>query len=214
MNRSRRALLVAMTLAMVGSLAGCDRANRNASGRQATSSPNGRHQSEHPIEVANYPQTPELVVAVARQAAVEGRWSIYFAFLTPESVEKLARSYLQAAATDQPPSIALDQAKAREQIGYIKLVLYESGIDLADVEAARDDPEAQMRILEGFGSSQAFVTKVKARFEPNGDKNLLPVLSAQWTIQEETASGMFLGPEGEQRFLTLKKIDGRWRIER
>lgn len=213
-NHSRMALLIAASLAMVGFLAGCDLGTPKPSARQAGPSRNGRDASEYPIGVANYPSTPDLVVGVARQAAVEGRWSLYFSLLTPESVEKLARSYLQAAATDQPPSSARDRAKAREQIGYIKLVLYESGIDLTDVEAARDDPEGQMRIVERFGTPHAFVTKVKERFEPNGDENLLPVLSAEWTVQGDSASGMFLGPEGEQRFLTLKKIGGRWRIER
>jgi hypothetical protein len=210
----RRALLFATMLAAVGLFAGCDRANKTAASRQATSTPNGRPGSERPVELANYPPTPDLVVAVARQAAAEGRWSLYYSFLTPESVEKQAKSYLQAAATDQPPSWVRDQAKAREQIAYIKLVLYESGIDLADVEAARDDPDAQMRIVERFGSPQAFATKVMERFEPNGDKDLLPIRSAQWTVQGDTASGMFLGPEGEQRFLTLRRIAGRWSVER
>ncbi|HEV7280349.1 MAG TPA: hypothetical protein VGN57_09070 [Pirellulaceae bacterium] len=161
----------------------------------------------------DYPDSPQGVFASARQASAEGKWPLYLTYLTSSSVEKMARNFIQAAATDRPPRGVTAGPDFAKRVEIIKAVLDEQGISAAEVDAANADTAAHSTILGYFASPSFFVADVMQRTEPEGFAELPPVESVQWQTDGDLAAATFSGPGGQQGIVTLKKVDGLWKID-
>lgn len=161
----------------------------------------------------DYPETPQAVFAAARQASAEGKWPLYLTYLTSSSVEKVARNFIQAAATGRPPRGVTAGPDFAKRVEIIKAVLDEQGVSEAEVDAANDDSAAHSKILGYFASPSFFVAEVMKRVSPEGFAELPPVESVQWQTDGDLATATFSGPGGQQGMIPLKKVDGLWKID-
>ena len=161
----------------------------------------------------DYPESPQAVFAAARQASAEGKWPLYLTYLTSSSVEKMARNFIQAAATNRPPRGVAAGPDFPKRVEIIKAVLDEQGVSAAEVDAANDDSAAHSKILGYFASPSFFVAEVMKRVAPEGFAELPPVESVQWQTDGDMASATFSGPGGQQGIIPLKKVGGLWKID-
>lgn len=160
-----------------------------------------------------YPDSPQGVFTAARQASIEGKWPLYLTYLSSSSVEKMARNFIQAAATGRPPIGVTAGPDFAKRVEIIKAVLDEQGVSADEVDAANDDSAAHTKILGSFLSPSSFVAEVMKRTEPEGFAELPPIESVQWQTDGNTAAAAFSVPGGQQGMVTLKKVDGLWKID-